>query len=47
MSFVEIEAFVKVVEVGGFRAAAKELGVTASAVSMATPPPTTPRRRSR
>ena len=33
MSFVEIEAFVKVVEVGGFRAAAKELGVTASAVS--------------
>ena len=33
MAFVEIEAFVRVVEAGGFRAAARELGVTASAIS--------------
>ena len=33
MHFLEIEAFVGVVDAGGFRAAARDLGVTASAVS--------------
>lgn len=33
MSFQDTEAFVRVVEAGGFRAAARDLGVTASAMS--------------
>ncbi len=33
MSFLEVDAFVRVVEAGGFRAAAREAGVTASAMS--------------